>query len=88
MLDELIIKGGNTEEIINRLGLVQNSDTGFLSELAGNVIALNEKSVNDYRNGKTNALGYLVGQAMKASGGKADPAKLRGILENKLKTEE
>ena len=88
VLDELIIKGGNTEEIINRLGLVQNSDTGFLSELAGNVIALNEKSVNDYRNGKTNALGYLVGQAMKASGGKADPAKLRGILENKLKTEE
>ena len=88
VLDELISNGGNTEEIINRLGLVQNSDTGFLSELAGRIIALNEKSVNDYKNGKTNALGYLVGQAMKASGGKADPAKIRGIIENNLKMEE
>ena len=88
ILDELITNGGNTEEIINRLSLVQNSDTVFLSELADMAMALNEKSVKDYRNGKTNALGYLVGQAMKASGGKADPAKLRGILENKLKMEE
>ena len=44
-----------------------NSDTGFLEQLAKDVLAQNEKSVNDYKNGKTNALGYLVGQCMKAS---------------------
>ena len=88
VLDELIEKGGSTEEIINRLGLVQNSNTAFLSGLADKIIASNAKSADDYKNGKTNALGYLVGQAMKVSGGKADPAKLKEILENKLKTEE
>lgn len=88
VLDELINIGGSTHEIIKRLGLAQNSDESFLNELADSVIADNEKSVSDYRKGKRNALGFLVGQAMKVSKGSADPSKLKEILENKLKTEE
>lgn len=84
---ELVSSGDNTADIIERLGLAQNSDEEFLSDIADKVITDNEKSVRDYQNGKSNALGYLVGQSMKLSKGKADPAKLRSILENKLKKE-
>ena len=58
-----------------------------LHEIAEKVISDNEKSVSDFIGGKSNALGYLVGQAMKLSKGRADPAKLKSILENKLKKE-
>ena len=51
---------------------------GILEQLAKDVLANNEKSVNDYKNGKTNALGYLVGQCMKASKGKANPGDCQG----------
>ena len=44
------------------------------------ILAANEKSVNDYKNGKTNALGYLVGQCMKASKGKANPGIVKEII--------
>ena len=84
---ELIDSGGDVAEIIERLGLAQNSDESFLNDIADKVIAENEKTVSDYQGGKTNALGYLVGQAMKLSKGKADPAKLKDILINKLKKE-
>lgn len=87
VFSELVTKGGDTAEIIERLGLAQNSDEGFLNEIAEKVISDNEKSVSDYIGGKSNALGYLVGQAMKLSKGRADPAKLKSILENKLKKE-
>ncbi|WP_367270509.1 Asp-tRNA(Asn)/Glu-tRNA(Gln) amidotransferase subunit GatB [Ruminococcus sp.] len=88
VLDELISVGGKTADIIERLGLVQNSDSGFLTALADEIIACSERSVNDYKKGKSNSLGYLVGQGMKASKGKADPAKLKEILMEKLKQEE
>lgn len=84
---ELVNNGGDVSEIIERLGLAQNSDESFLNDIADKVIAENEKSVSDYRGGKSNALGYLVGQAMKLSKGKADPAKLKDIFINKLKKE-
>lgn len=84
---ELVNNGGDVSEIIERLGLAQNSDESFLNDIADKVIAENEKSVSDYQGGKSNALGYLVGQAMKLSKGKADPAKLKDILINKLKKE-
>lgn len=84
VLDELIAKGGNTAEIIDRFGLAQNSDADFLSSLADEIISANEQSVSDYKNGKSNALGFLVGQGMKRSKGKADPAKLKEILLSKL----
>ncbi len=66
--------------IIEEKGMKQNSDTDFLEQLATDVLAANEKSVKDYKNGKTNALGYLVGQCMKASKGKANPSIVKEIV--------
>jgi aspartyl-tRNA(Asn)/glutamyl-tRNA(Gln) amidotransferase subunit B len=68
------------QQIIEELGLVQNSDVGFLENLAREVLAKNEKSVNDYKNGKTNAMGYLIGQCMKESKGKANPGMIKEIV--------
>ena len=70
--------------VIEEKGMKQNSDTGFLEQLAKDVLAQNEKSVNDYKNGKTNALGFLVGQCMRASKGKGNPNILREMLEKAL----
>ena len=88
VLDELISNGGKTAEIIEKFSLAQNSDTDYLSALADVLISANQKSVSDYKNGKDNALGHLIGQGMKTSKGKADPAKLREIIICKLKMEE
>lgn len=71
-------------DIIKEQGLVQNSDTDFLEQLAKDILAANEKSVADYKNGKTNALGYLVGQCMKASKGKANPGIVKEIVTKML----
>ena len=70
--------------IIAEKSLAQNSDTDFLEKLADEVLAANEKSVEDYKNGKTNALGFLVGQCMKASKGKANPGLMKEIVTKKL----
>ena len=70
--------------IIEEKGMKQNSDVDFLEQLARDVLAQNEKSVNDYKNGKTNALGYLVGQCMKASKGKANPGIIKEIVTKML----
>ena len=69
---------------MDELGLAQVSDTSALEAIADEVLANNEKSINDYKNGKTNALGYLVGQCMKASKGKANPGMMKEIILKKL----
>ena len=56
------------------------SDDETLEKIADEILAANEKSINDYKNGKTNALGYLVGQCMKASKGQANPGMMRDIV--------
>ncbi len=70
--------------VIEAQGMKQNSDIDFLETLARDVLAANEKSVADYKKGKTNALGYLVGQCMKASKGKANPGIVRDIVTKML----
>lgn len=75
-------------EIVSKKGLGQISDKASLEEAARKVISENEKSVSDYKKGKTNALGYLVGQCMKQTGGKANPALVKTILEKLLEVEE
>jgi len=63
--------------------LVEN-DNDKLLEIVNKVIADNEKSVNDYHNGKVKAIGYLVGQTMKASKGKANPSTINEMIKNIL----
>lgn len=72
------------KQLIDDMGLAQVSDTSELEALADKVLAENEPSVISYKNGKTNALGYLVGQCMKASKGKANPGMMKEIILKKL----
>lgn len=84
VFDEIMKNGGDVDFIIESKGLAQNSDTDFIKNLVKEVFANNEKSINDYKNGKTNALGYLVGQCMKASKGKANPGIVKEIVTEML----
>lgn len=76
----LLEKKISVKEIISELGLSQISDTNALEAIAKQVLSENEKSVSDYKNGKTNALGFLVGQCMKLSNNKANPVKMKEII--------
>lgn len=84
VLRVMLERGGEPSDIISELGLAQNSDMESLKKLVDEVISANEKSVSDYRNGKTNAMGYIVGQCMKASGGSANPTIIRQLVNDKL----
>jgi aspartyl-tRNA(Asn)/glutamyl-tRNA(Gln) amidotransferase subunit B len=80
VFEVLLEKGGEVDSIITGLGLAQISDTKALEAIAKQVIDSNEKSVQDYRNGRSNALGFLIGQCMKHSNNKANPVKVKEIL--------
>lgn len=72
------------EAIVEQHGYGQVSDTGELEAIVDQVLAANPAAVNDYRNGAAKAMGFLVGQAMQASKGKANPKLIREILAGKL----
>jgi aspartyl-tRNA(Asn)/glutamyl-tRNA(Gln) amidotransferase subunit B len=84
VLEEIFASGGTPEEIVSRLSLAQVSDEGDLKKIAEEVLAANQQSAEDYKNGKSNALGFLVGQCMKASRGKGNPQVLNRILREML----
>ena len=75
---------GDADEIVAKRGLQQISDTGALEAVVAQVLAANPKQVEDYRAGKEKAFNSLVGQVMKATKGKANPAQVNEILKNKL----
>jgi aspartyl-tRNA(Asn)/glutamyl-tRNA(Gln) amidotransferase subunit B len=72
------------DDIIEAKGLKQISDSGALEKIVDEVLAANAKSVEEYRAGKEKAFNSLVGQAMKATKGKANPAQLNELLKKKL----
>ncbi|MFK3741203.1 Asp-tRNA(Asn)/Glu-tRNA(Gln) amidotransferase subunit GatB [Massilia sp. TN1-12] len=72
------------DAIIEREGLKQISDTGALEAIVDEVLANNAKSVEQYRAGKEAAINALIGQCMKASKGKANPAQVTELLKQKL----
>ena len=67
-------------EYVEEHGLKTVSDQGALRSAIEQVVAENPQSVADYRGGKKKAMGFLVGQTMKAMGGKADPGAVNRIL--------
>ena len=77
--------GQSPEEIIEREGLRQISDTGALEKIVDEVIAASPKQLEQYKSGKTTVIGYFVGQVMKASKGQANPAAVNELLKAKLK---
>ncbi|SNS17226.1 aspartyl/glutamyl-tRNA(Asn/Gln) amidotransferase subunit B [Noviherbaspirillum humi] len=77
-------KPGLADDIIEAKGLKQISDSGALEKIVDEVLAANAKSVEEYRAGKEKAFNALIGQAMKATRGKANPAQLTELLKKKL----
>ena len=85
VLEELFENPRDPEEIIKEKGWIQISDEGAIKEIVQKVLSENPKSVADYKAGKDKALGYLVGQAMKQTKGKANPQMLNQMFKEELK---
>jgi len=82
---ELMVDGDKDPElIVNEKGLKQQSDPKKLEKLIDKIIEDNKEKVKEYKSGKDKLFGFFVGQAMKVSGGKANPKLLNDILKNKL----
>lgn len=75
---------GDADSVIQSLGLQQMSDSGELEQAVDVALAANPSQVQQYRDGKTKVLGFLVGQVMKASGGKANPRQVSELIKGKL----
>lgn len=76
--------GKDASNIVEEQGLVQITDTGAIEELVKQVIADNPKSVEDFKSGKGKAIGFLVGQVMKQSKGRANPGVVNELLQKYL----
>jgi len=77
-------EGGEPDAIIEAKGLKQMSDSGEVERIVDEVLAANPKSVEEFRAGKEKAFNALVGQVMKATKGKANPAQVNELLKQKL----
>jgi aspartyl-tRNA(Asn)/glutamyl-tRNA(Gln) amidotransferase subunit B len=85
-VQEAVLAGeGTAEQVIAQRGLQQISDTGAIEKIVDEVLAQNAKQVEDYRAGKEKAFNSLVGQVMKATQGKANPAQVNAILKARLR---
>ncbi|MCM1246709.1 MAG: Asp-tRNA(Asn)/Glu-tRNA(Gln) amidotransferase subunit GatB [Roseburia sp.] len=88
VFEKMFAEDIDVEKFVLDNGLRTVNDEGALRETIEKVIAKNPKSVTDYQAGKTKAIGFLVGQTMKAMKGKADPGMVNQILKELLKKEE
>jgi aspartyl-tRNA(Asn)/glutamyl-tRNA(Gln) amidotransferase subunit B len=84
VLDAVWAGEGGVDEVIQRRGLQQISDAGALEKIVADVLSKNARQVEDYRAGKAKAFNALVGQVMKATQGKANPARVNELLKAKL----
>jgi aspartyl-tRNA(Asn)/glutamyl-tRNA(Gln) amidotransferase subunit B len=84
VFEEMARSGRRAKEVIRERNLTRVSDESSLVETVDAVLRDNPAQVEQYRSGKTATFGWLVGQAMKATGGRADPETVRRLLETKL----
>jgi aspartyl-tRNA(Asn)/glutamyl-tRNA(Gln) amidotransferase subunit B len=84
ILPKMFDAGEAPAAIMEREGLKQISDAGALEKIVEDVLAANPKQVEQYRSGKTAVMGFLVGQAMKATRGQANPAAVTEVLKRRL----
>ncbi|EHQ52870.1 glutamyl-tRNA(Gln) amidotransferase subunit B [Ectothiorhodospira sp. PHS-1] len=75
---------GDADQVIERKGLKQITDTGAIEQVIDQVIADNPSQLEQYRSGKDKLFGFFVGQVMKRTGGKANPAQVNDLLKQKL----
>ncbi|MGY3765156.1 Asp-tRNA(Asn)/Glu-tRNA(Gln) amidotransferase subunit GatB [Vagococcus vulneris] len=81
---ELITNGGSAKEVVEAKGLVQLSDPAQLLPIINDILDNNAQSVEDFKNGKDRAVGFLVGQTMKATKGQANPGIVNQLLNQEL----
>ena len=84
VLDKMLETGKGAKRIVAEEGLVQVTDIGAIEAAIDAVLAANPDKLAEYRSGKDKLFGFFVGQAMKATEGKANPAMLNEILKKKL----
>ncbi len=84
VLEERLKTGRSAAEIVKAKGLTQVSDEGALEKIIAEVMAGHPQQVSQYQSGKEALFGFFVGQVMKSSGGKANPAKVNELLKRKL----
>ncbi|MDO5026975.1 MAG: Asp-tRNA(Asn)/Glu-tRNA(Gln) amidotransferase subunit GatB [Tissierellia bacterium] len=84
VLREIFDTDQDPEKLVEERGLIQVSDTGFLDALVKEVLDENPQSIEDFKAGKDRALGYLMGQIMKKSKGKANPQQVNKMLKEEL----
>jgi len=84
VFEEMFTSGKDPEVIVKEKGLVQITDLGELEAVVEKVIASNPKAVEDFKNGKDKAIGFLVGQIMKETRGRANPDAVNQLLRDKL----
>ena len=82
---EMLKENEEPKVLVKKLGLEQVSDAGELEKIVDEAIAANPQSVEDFRAGKKKAIGFLVGQIMKATHGKANPGMVNKMLQEKMK---
>lgn len=85
VLKEMFETGRSAKEIVEEKGLSQISDQSELQEIVGKILDENPKSIEDFKNGKDRAIGFLVGQIMKKTKGKANPQLVNALLTEKIK---
>jgi aspartyl-tRNA(Asn)/glutamyl-tRNA(Gln) amidotransferase subunit B len=84
VFDEMWQSGRDADTVIEEKGLKQVTDTGAIEAIIDGVVAANPGQVEEYRGGKDKVFGFFVGQVMKASKGKANPAAVNELLKKKL----
>ena len=82
---EEIMKGKDPRKVVEEKGMKQMSDEGALLAMITQVLDANPQSIADFKNGKDRAVGFLVGQVMKASKGQANPAMTNRLIQEELK---
>jgi aspartyl-tRNA(Asn)/glutamyl-tRNA(Gln) amidotransferase subunit B len=85
VFEAMIESSSSVDDIIESRGLKQVTDSGAIEKIVDDVIANNPEQVEQYRSGKDKVFAFFIGQAMKASRGKANPAALNELLREKLK---
>ena len=85
VFDEMWKTGNDADAVIAEKGLTQVTDTGAIEAVIDEILAANPGQVEEYRGGKEKVFGFFVGQVMKASKGKANPAAVNDLLQKKLK---
>ena len=84
VFEEIYRSKKDADTVVKEKGLVQITDVGAIEKVIDEIIAANPGNVEAYRGGKVALMGFFVGQVMKATGGKANPAKVNELLKKKL----